>query len=64
MTEPKLEKTATEARQAERGKPILAILTVSIALVVCAFVAIGLLNADGDMLSIGLIEPQSETATN
>ncbi len=64
MTEPEIKKTAPQARQGEKGKPILAVLVVSIALIVVGFMAVGFFNAEGDMASIGAIEMDGETATN
>ncbi|WP_417669697.1 hypothetical protein [Roseibium sp.] len=54
----------SQARQGERGRPVLAVLLTSIIIVVGAFFALGLINADGEMASLGAIDTPPETATN
>ncbi|WP_417683997.1 hypothetical protein [Roseibium sp.] len=46
MNEEPTLKTTTEARQARRGRPVLAVLLASLAIVVCAFAVIGLFEPD------------------
>ncbi|MEM5583877.1 hypothetical protein WNZ15_15555 [Roseibium sp. AS2] len=50
------ERTPTQARQAERGRPVLAVLVASIALVVIGFACLALLQTTGVLPDLGIIE--------
>ncbi|GAB4576869.1 MAG: hypothetical protein Tsb0019_02720 [Roseibium sp.] len=63
MTTKETKRTPQQARQAERGRPVLAVLVASIALVAIAFGSLALLQSAGILPTLGAIEGTAETGT-
>ncbi|WP_269586105.1 hypothetical protein [Roseibium sp. Sym1] len=62
MNEQRSNRPAERVRQGERGRPVLAILLTSLALVAVAFVGLSLLQTAGMDFSIGAIDGTGQAA--
>lgn len=62
MNQQRSNRPAERVRQGERGRPVLAILLTSLALVAVAFAGLSLLQTAGVVPSIGAIEGTGQTA--
>ncbi|MGF1475459.1 MAG: hypothetical protein ACFB6S_07845 [Geminicoccaceae bacterium] len=57
----KIEKSATQARQGQRGRPILAVLLASLALAVVLVLGLFFWNDQEDPASLGVVEGTSDS---